>query len=354
MRKQFFIYAPLLTALLCAVLLSCADETSVNKILGSGSEAPVFISYKAATGTEVMFKFSTPVKVIDVNLDSGEEFEPFPNEFDSTIALRFLSDLSGGKSITADLLVEDADGNSLNVLVPFKTRNDRLPKLVINELRFVYSSPTSEFIELYTLTDGNLGAMRLFMASVSIENPVYEFPPVEVKAGEYIVLHLRTLEADTAIDELDERLDMAKAGKTSDTKDNARDLWVPGSMKYLHTADVIYLVDQDDRIIDGLAIAETAAEWEKRKELSKAAEFLAQQGAWLNYEGAAVKTPEFADVVNPAGNTATRTLCRDEIKGDSNTAADWYICYQSNATPGEKNSEKRYVPSSKSISKKKR
>jgi hypothetical protein len=57
--------------------------------------------------------------------------------------------------------------------------------------------------------------------------------------------------------------------------------------------------------------------------------------------------------------TATRTLCRNEAAGDSNTAADWYICATSGASAGAKNSDKRYDPSatksvSKSVSRKKK
>jgi hypothetical protein len=346
MQKHFFISTPLyLAVIICAV--SCADDTAINNVLGSGSETPVFLSYKAASGTEIVFQFSSPVKVIAANLDSDDEYEPFPDKYDKAIELRFLTDNSGGRSITADLLVEDAYGNSLNVLVPFKTRNDNLPQLVINEIRLYYSKPSSEFIELRTLTAGNLGAMRLFAADASIEEPIYEFPPVNVGADEYIILHLRTLEDDTAIDELGDALNLAKAAKASDTNDDSRDLWVAGSEKYLHPADVIYLVDQDDNVIDGVAIAVDSTGWDKNKNLSKAAEFMAKQGAWLNAQGEAVKTPAPTDAADSNGHTATRTLCRDETKPDSNTMTDWYICYTSNATPGGKNSEKRHVPKAK-------
>jgi hypothetical protein len=343
MQKQFFNFLPLyLAAILCAV--SCADDTAINHVLGSGSETPVFISYKAVSGTEIVFEFSSPVKVISANLDSDDEFEPFPGKYDKAIELRFLVNNSGGRSITADLLVEDAYGNSLNVLVPFKTRNDNLPQLVINEIRLDYNKPSSEFIELHTLTAGNLGAMRLFAASTSIEEPIYEFPPVNVGADEYIILHLRTLETDTAIDELGDDLNLAKAAKTTDTNDDSRDLWVAGSVKYLHDDDVIYLVDQDDNVLDGLAIADNSTNWDKNKNLPKAAEFMAKQGKWLNANGEAVKTPGYADAVNSSNATPTRTLCRDETKPDGNTMQDWYVCANGSATPGGKNNEKHYIP----------
>jgi hypothetical protein len=337
MQKPLFLFV-------CAALLSCADDTDINKIMGAGSEAPVFISYRAESGTEIKFQFSTPVKIIQAFLNTDDGIEPFTGEYSSTISLRFTSDHSGGKAITADLLVEDADGNSLNVLVPFKTRNNRMPKLLINEIRFENASKDrAEFIELHTQTDGNLGAMRLFVASTSLDEPIYEFPSVEVAAGEYITLHLRALDVDNAVDELGDKLDLASAGKNaSDSNDAARDLWTPVSTKYLHKADVIYLLDQDDMILDGLAVTEDSTMWDKNKDLSKAAELLAKQGAWLDVNGTAVKTPGAADAVNSKGTTVTRTLCRDETKVDSNMLADWYICATSNASPGAKNSTTKF------------
>jgi hypothetical protein len=351
MQKLLFLF-------ICAALLSCADDTDINKIMGVASEAPVFIAYRAETGTEIKFRFSTPVKIIQAFLDTEDEIEPFTDEYDRSISLRFTSDHSGGKAFTADLLVEDADGNSLNVLVPFKTRNDRIPKLVINEIRFDYKKDeTAEFIELHTQTAGNLGALRLFLASTSLDEPVYEFPLVEVAADEYITLHLRTLGVDKAVDELGVKLDLGSSGKNGkDSRDDARDLWVPGSTKYLHdTADVIYLLDQDDMILDGLAVMENgSAAWDKNKDFSKAAELLAKQGAWLNANGTAVKTPGTADAVNSKDATATRTLCRNENIPDSNTLTDWYICIQGGASPGTKNNPNLYTSqkSTKSVAKK--
>ena len=355
MRKEFSALF-FLTALLCAILMSCEDNVAINKVLGMGTEAPVFISYKATSGTEVQFQFSVPVVVVEAYMNeanAGEslDLEEFSGEYESTVALRFKEDISGGKSITADLLVEDADGNSLNLLVTVKTRNYRMPwNLRLNELRLDQTKSSStgkysiEFIELYTEEAGNLGAMRLFVASMGIDEPVYEFPTAEVKAEEYITLHMRTKAGEAVKDELGDATNLSgiKVSNEKDVNDTARDLWVPVDIKYLHKTDVIYLVDQDDVVIDALVIAEKSDVWAKNKTFSSAAELLAKQGVWLAGDGEAVKSPGYADAVDSNGTTATRTLCRDEDKPDSNTLADWYICATSNATPGEKNSTKRY------------
>ncbi|MDR2343202.1 MAG: hypothetical protein LBD86_01565 [Spirochaetaceae bacterium] len=355
MRKEFFA-SFFLGALLCGILPSCDDSTEINRVLGLGTEAPVFVSYKAASGTEIDFQFSVPVKVLGARLIATHEdqnleleLENFSGEYESTIALHLKEDHSGGKSIIADILVEDTGGNSLNLLVPVKTRNYRLPSLRLNEVRTEQGTSSKgkysiEFIELYTKTEGNLGAMRLFLASMGIDEPVYEFPGAEVNANEYITLHMRTKNGDTVKDELGENTGLSEitVSNEKDVSSTARDLWVPVDTKYLHNTDVIYLVDQDDLIIDALVIAESPDAWTKNKTLTKAAELLAKQGAWLDKNGGAVKSPGYTDAVDSDKTTATRTLCRDEAKTDSNTLSDWYICNTSKATPGAKNSTERY------------
>jgi hypothetical protein len=343
-----------MAVVLSAMLMSCADDAAINTVMGGNAEAPAFIAYRSISGTEIAFQFSVPVKVVDVHLDKEVEFEAFPEDYDPVIVLKFLSECAGGESITASFLVEDADGNTLDLLVPFKTRNRRVPKLLFNEIRLNYNNPSVEFIEILAKSGGNMGAIRLFAAGTSTEDAVYEFPPVEVKDGEYITLHLRTLDPTIEVDELDDELGKSGASKGPDANNEARDLWVPGAEKILHTADVIYMLDQDDNIIDALLIAKDASDWSKNKKLSEAAEFVAKQGAWLNKGGETVTTVDYTDIVSSNGATLTRTLCRDEAVEDSNTLKDWYICDTSKASPGKKNSDKRYIPKSaadKSVSK---
>jgi len=189
--------------------------------------------------------------------------------------------------------------------------------------------------------------MRLFMAGYSLSRPVYEFSPAEVAAGEYIVLHLRNIEPGCA-DETGR--DLALSEGTEAPKD-ARDIWIPGGAKLIHRTDALWLMDQDDRIIDAVLLSETSAdEWStKDKDIAAAAEFLGRKGAWLkpgesspSPGGGAAFTPVPADAVSTAGTTLTRTICRDESIPPLPGAGNWYITATSNATPGKPNSTKRY------------
>jgi hypothetical protein len=210
-----------------------------------------------------------------------------------------------------------------------------MPKLLITELEDDYSKDTRiEFVELKTLSAGNLGGIRLYITSYTKNPLVFEFPSVEAAAGEYICVHLRTLDEGTA-DETGS--DLALSGGNFSTK--GRDFWIPGSTELLHKTDIVYLMDQDDNIIDAAMMSESPDSWGTTKDhFTLAAELLHKQGAWLSNGGG---IPGPGDAIPSAKKSATRSISRDETAPDTNKAGDWYITATSNATPGEPNSEKR-------------
>ncbi|MDR2483058.1 MAG: hypothetical protein LBD08_05430 [Treponema sp.] len=325
---------------LAALLVSacaCSPETALQRVLGGSAEAPVFISCKAVSATEISFRFSLPVRVKSLVFDPPLEAELVSEG--AQVRVRLHIPLEGGRKVTADMLVEDEHGNTLAVLVPFRTKNDRVPALLITEVRTEYAKPKAEFVELKTFSAGNLGAVRLFIAGAGMDTPVFEFPPVEVRAGEYIVIHLRNLHE--GLDEIGENLEATPYTKDNEALAEARDFWVPGSKKLLRKTDAVMVIDQDDRILDGLLLSENPDPWWKDEKMVMAAEMLTAQGAW---ESAGAKVPGPADAVFSARTTTTRSICRDETGTDTGSSADWYITASSNATPGKVNSIKRYIP----------
>jgi hypothetical protein len=256
--------------------------------------------------------------------------------------------LKEGEKIIADILVEDENRNTLNVLVPFRARNDRMPQLVINELRTEYASasgrnpPRVESVEFLAKSSGNLGALRLFIAGNSLTEPVFEFPPTEVRAGEYIVLHLRTM-LEGSVDETGNNLALSGG---AEALPDARDFWVPGTTKLLRKTEIVYLVDQDDRIIDAVLLSENPGSTWGKASLTTAAEFIASQRAWLPSEHNAGEpytlTP--SDAIISKSTTATRTICRDETLENTRCARNWYTTVTSGATLGKPNNPNRYNP----------
>jgi hypothetical protein len=320
---------------LFCILSACSSGEIVEQILGSSSEAPVFLAYQPLSSREISFQFSLPVQVRSLNLDPPLPIESLSEGAEVKLVLG--ENPGEGERFIADLLVEDSAGNTLNVLIPFRTRNDRLPRVLINELRTEYSKPKTEFVELKTLEAGNLGALRLYIAGNTKAPLVFEFPPVELAAGEYLVLHLRTLDSDTgAVNETGQDLALSKGNEASD---KARDFWIPGSAKLLHKTDAVYLMDQNNRIIDAVMLSENSDSWWSKEEFVQTAGMLHSQGAWLSPDGEIV-SPQ--DAVITGKTTPTRSICRVEDTTDGNDAGDWYITANSSATPGGPNSPKRY------------
>jgi hypothetical protein len=321
---------------------TCSTEQSLQKILGSSAETPVFLGVTALSSRSIRFEFSKPVTVSSVNFDPPLEIQSISDgtSGDGASALVNLKEaIPGGERIVADLLVEDEQGNTLGVLIPFRSRNERIPDLVITELRTEYANPKAEFLEIKTLGPGNLGAIRLFIAGTGMAEPVFEFPPVEVAAGEYLVLHLRTLDPAS----VNETGDETGLSAGTETLPDVRDFWVPEALKRLRKTDVILLLDQDDRVLDGVLLSETPGNTWAKEDLSRGADMLAAQKAWLSAEGES-RSLSPRDAVLTKGTTATRTICRDETVPDTNTAADWYITATSQASPGKPNGGKRYEP----------
>jgi hypothetical protein len=332
MKKFFFFLGT------CITLGSCStggESALATLLLGGSSQAPVFLNYKTVSENEITFEFSREVKVTSLSFEPDIAVASIENG--SIVKVTLNENAPPGMLLTADLLVEDEHKNTVNVLIPFRARNNRMPVMVINEVRTEYSSPRVEFIEFKMETAGNLGAIRAFFAGDKQKPTIYEFSPVEVKKDEYVVLHLRKREEECR-DEYGNNL--AESGGT-DSSPDARDLWIPGTVNLINKTCVIYLLDQDDRVLNAVMFSENPDAWWPKDYLAEAAEFLYSNGAWKSKSGS-ICSP--ADAVSSKGTTVTRTICRDETVENTNTAADWYIAATSNATPGKPNSQKRYVP----------
>ena len=339
-RRPSFLRWPWVS--LSIILLSacaCSAETAVQQLLGLSAEAPEFLECRAISSTKISFRFSLPVTVSSLRFEPELAVDSVEDGEEVTVTLR--EPFSGGERFIADILVTDEGGNTLNVLTPFRSRNDEMPRLVINEIRTEYSKPRVEFVELRTLTAGNLGGIRLFLAETGTEEPFYEFPPARAAAGEYIVVHLRSLDPNS-VNETGDDLGATPYTKENEAWPDTRDFWIPDAKKHLSKkAGMVYLLDQDDEVLDAILWSESADPWWPDEKLAGAAEFLLSKGAWVNSRGN-ISGP--GDAVSSTYTTATRSISRDEAAPDTNGPEDWYITAASNATPGKKNSAKKYQP----------
>jgi len=178
------------------------------------------------------------------------------------------------------------------------------------------------------LSDGNLAALCVFVAGNNKPTKIYEFKSVEVKEGEYVVLHLRTLE-ESCKDEYGERLDVSGG---TDSCPTARDLWVPDSNKLLHKTEAVYVQDQNGWVLDAVMLSESSSESWGKTYFTEAADFLFDKDVWKSPAGM-VCIP--SDAVNTSGikTSTAKSICRNENAENTHTKADWYVTTQG-ITPG--------------------
>lgn len=243
-------------------------------------------------------------------------------------------------------LVEDKKGNTLSFSTIITGYNDRVPMILLSECRTEWSKPKAEFIEFFVLSDGNTGGMILEIA-YNNSPCYYVFPAIEVKAGEYFVLHLRSIE-DGTIDELTESVDIAFA---TEAFNDVRDLWLQKATKTIgKTGAIVLRQRQSGPIVDALLYAESSKTTWPYTILAEYAQESILDCVWSG-DGSVT------NVVNSDGLTVTRTLSRQNIptifeQYHSNPTEfiypilvekeDWFVVATSNCTLGKENSSVKY------------
>ncbi len=312
---------------------SCAMDPSVVSVWGGDFLVPKIVSLVTVDTAEVAARFTAPVTVTkafvvvptDPDVSIPVSWEPVNDEN----GIRFLLGQTVGIGVQAALTatVTDVRGNSLSFSLPFTGYNDRVASLLINEIRTDYSKPKVEYIEFRVMKGGNLGGIEIFNAMNTVR-PFWEFPAVEVAAGDYVLYHLRSVEGGLvnetgAID--------VSAG--IDARPGARDFWDTLSSAPLKKTNVLLVRERKGgKIMDALLCAESEKTAWPNDTVQTAAEVAVAAGTWL--PGALV-----ADAAISSGTSPTRTLGRNEYSGDSGTKLDWTICGTGKCTPGAVNTD---------------
>lgn len=336
MKESKYLPATLGPCMLCVFFAcACAPETTVEGVLGLQAQGPTFLGCAAVSPERVTFSFDVPVSVEALRFDPPASIAKI--EDGAVVQANFEAPLPPGTPMTADLLVKDAKGNTLNILASLRSRNNQFPKLVLTEIRTEYSKPKVEFVEFRTESPGQLGALRLVTTSMGFSTPLFEFPQAQVSQGEYVVVHLRTLDP-LGVNEVES--DLLESTVTEST--SGRDFWVSGAEKRIHKTDAVALLDQDGNVLDGVLLSETMDEQWLKEELKQGSAYLASHHSWEpSTPGQTLLLPK--DGVPSDAATTTRTICRDEATSDTNGANNWYVTATSCATPGLPNKSDRYV-----------
>jgi hypothetical protein len=319
--------------LIVGFIAACSFEAAVPKYVGSAGSPPELLAVRTSSSSEVQFLFSEPVNVVslmfDPPVDSADSAEG------DTVSVQFGTPYAAGTKVSVDILVQNADGNTLEAVLTFNAFNDHVPTFLINELRTEMTKPRIEFIELRMLSAGNLAGVRLFVASSGTAMPVYDMPSVEVVEGEYVLVHLRVPDYINAVDELEGNLALSTADDAKAQIDcplDVRDLWIPDNKKIVHKSDAVYFMDQTDNIIDAIVFCDKAKDvdkWGSNPNFLSAMDTLTASEAWTG--------SDIDGAFDSSGTTTTNTIVRNKDDSDTNTAQDWYKSGSGKASPGKEN-----------------
>ncbi|MGP1529567.1 MAG: hypothetical protein ACTTI3_04415 [Treponema sp.] len=215
--------------------------------------------------------------------------------------------------------VTDSEHRVLDFALPFAGKNDRPACLQISEIRPLYSSkPKSEFIECIVMKPGNLAGITIL--NVGDKNqPHYTFPAAEVKKGEVVVYHWRSVEAN-----IRDELAPSIISKGTQASAGARDFWGPFTSLPKRNANVVLIKTHAKGPIQDAVLYCTKKEFDKRSPaLSWGSEQLAQDAIAAVASGAWSGSAKLKDSVITA-LAASKSLVR-KSKTKANNAGNWLL-----------------------------
>lgn len=335
--------------LFVAAPFSCKMTDEGVAVSATDKDAPKIVSSQGTQSSAVAIACDEPMTLTDVAFKTADDGETFAqvtdiayDESGQNAELTLDRPMEIGEKYELTGIVADTSGNTLAFSLPFTGYNDHPARVMLTELRYGHSSATTkskkaEFAELYVLAGGNLAGLELYGSNYG-DKTRYVFPAIEVKAGEYVTVHLRNYGGDA--DETGDALDLPS--DSPDASDTARDLWVTGTEDgYFTQNDVVVLADAvSGNIVDAVLLSddETKTAWAKKALTALAGQVVAA-GVWQGESSP-------ANAALSKGMGVTKTLSRQNVaavvaayaaggtQAVTASKADWTLVA---ATPGKEN-----------------
>jgi hypothetical protein len=227
--------------------------------------------------------------------------------------------------------VDDLRGNRTRFLIRFVGWNDHPPALRISEVQTgknaSKNNPHRDYVELAVLEDGNIGGEELTWTS-SVKTFTYRFPCVDVRSGEFIVLHLAPEGVESEIDELG--ADTDESGGVDSTA-SGRDLWCSSGPLPDESGAVGLRKRPGGNFVEGFFYADRDKSGPLGDtKLSTLVTELAASGSWPT----AGEVPSWNDAFAWSPSTA-RSMCRS---GAAAGPESWYVTTAGGQSPGSANS----------------
>lgn len=363
--------------LLLAALITGLAVFLVSRSYGTGSAgelklsegdftSPKITAFRTISSNEAELVFSEAVTL------SSCSVRPLSDANESPMSTSFVSDgnvikitMPEGTAVGEDYVLEgvteDANGNSLNFGVNFKGKNDNPARLIMTEVRNAYGIRSikglkvhrSEFVELYVLKSGNLAGLEIYSAADG-DAKKYEFPAINVNKGEYVVVHMRTVNKEGPDGEgmISETGDNLSLSTHEDSQNGVRDLWSANTENVFAPSDIVVLRETESHAVqDAILFAKSDLEEWSADATALVADIEAA-GVWQGgFEPADAISSDLVTTSAATRSYARQGLSKSVLRkyeaGEPipNGRDHWLVA--KGASPGAKNSSEPYVKRTK-------
>ncbi len=270
-----------------------------------------------------------------------------PQATENLVELSFSEKPRAGNKYIVSLEVTDSLGNRNRLHIPFFGINERLPRLIISEFSPEGSKNNPDRIELYVLSGGIMSGIAFYLSHPLENDPDYIFPDIEVKAGEFIIIHAKSQNIPGETPEIDNKSVASSKG----THDSAWDVWLPESPGLSNTTGSIIITEYPrGPIIDAVSYTvKTLDEAHRylgygRKGDLELLEYLVHKEHWQKQETPIGPHLAIFSELSTSTRSINRYSDRDKNYVDSNSASDWYIVPNRSSSFGERNNPDVYAP----------
>ncbi|HAE22135.1 MAG TPA: hypothetical protein DCG47_07415 [Spirochaetaceae bacterium] len=336
-------------AALTAMLLSwcCVPELISPPFEPGDLRPPAVVDWRSSAARELRIAFDEAVRAELADFACAEDVGIAAVQAGTDgreLVILLERDQEPGKAFSLSGLAFDLHGNATSFILPFWGHNPRPAGIAINELGSVASASHPDALEFYVKSAGNLAGLAFYVGLRGDYDHRYIFPPCEVAAGDFVVLHLRPQGIESERDELS---DKGSSGGLDATPD-AWDFWYRaggGGLPDKNGALSLYDTPGGS-IMDALLYSDRGADSTANYGGFGTASFQArataivEAGAWLK----AADRVSPGDCASSLGITSTRTLNRGSDSKDSDHKDDWHIVPTSGISLGRVNSDAVYNP----------
>ena len=331
-----------------AVLAACLVEPAPGLLPEADYRPPALLSAGAAGERLFLLGFDEEIRPVEGSFAlarsaaagaAGGSAEEVPGSGPpeavaegAGLSVLFSESTSPGADYLLSGEVADLRGNTTRFVLGFVGWNPRPPRLRLSEFQTAKNSSLSnshrDYAELEVLADGNLGGVELAYAS-SVKAYRFRFPAAEVRAGDFVVLHLAPEGLPEELDETGSELGLSGG---VDARPYARDFWsAAGGLPDESGAAALY-----ERPGGGLMGGFFYANAEKAGpvgsgRLGELLSGLSAAGAWPLAGG----EPLWEDAFLWKPSSA-RSLCRSPGSEEAGPGA-WYLTAAGGQSPGAAN-----------------